>query len=378
MNPSETPTVPITAVLFTYNQEAVVEEAVRSIFEQSLAPDEIILSDDGSSDRTFAVLERLAGSYDGPGEVRVRRSESNKGWFAHMNACMAEAGHLHVLVFAGDDVSKSNRVEAFWQVIQANPGAKLIWSAMERMSPTGELSGKSMGITAYNLKRLRGVGASQSWHRDLFTHFGDLPQVEAAEDVVLPFRATLLEGLHYIPQPLVNWRDRDYRELCDEQLTHYYTLRASKFRKNAAAIMLADLKKHQSKVAMPEVTFSKLKKRLKRLKQSADAEYRVISEKQRLGRFAVFLGHLPALGWKAGRRIFHNEVLRLPSYLESSYPRTLIKLLPPAVGIAAAMMVLLTLPFGIPVGALSALLTLFLAMEFTRLGLRYFAKLRWG
>ena len=61
--------------------------------------------------------------------------------------------------------------------------------------------------------RLRGVGASQCWHRELFSVFGDLPPVPAAEDIVLPFRAWLLDGLRYLPDPLVRWRDRDYRQL---------------------------------------------------------------------------------------------------------------------------------------------------------------------
>lgn len=370
-------TVPVTAVLFTFKQEGVVEAAIRSIFEQTVVPAEIILSDDGSSDGTYAVLERMAAEYKGSSEVRLRRSESNQGWFAHVNACMQMAKYPHVLVFAGDDVSKHNRLAVFWDVIQANPGAKLVWSAMERMHPSGELSGKSMGIDRYDLNRLRGVGASQSWHRDLFTYFGDLPHQEAAEDIVLPFRAKLLNGLHYIPEPLVNWRDRDYRDLNREQLDTYYAVRASIFRKNAATIMLDDLATHEQKSGRATSDTRFARERLKILKRSAEAEYGVISEKNGLKRVGVFLCELPSLGRKAGRRIFHNQILRLPSYLDSAFPRTLVKLLPPMVGV---FMAIGTLCFGdaalwlrIPVALVFGLLM----VEVTRLLLRFIAKFIW-
>lgn len=370
-------TVPVTAVLFTFKQEAVVGAAIRSIFDQSVAPAEIILSDDGSSDGTYQVLERMAAEYQGPSELRIRRSESNNGWFAHVNACMREAKYPHVLVFAGDDISKVDRLAAFWKVIEANPGAKLIWSAMERMHPSGELSGKSMGIDRYNLKRLRGVGASQSWHRDLFTHFGDLPHVEAAEDIVLPFRASLLNGLHYIPEPLVNWRDRDYRDLNREQLDTYYAVRASIFRKNAAAVMLDDVATHEKQSGGASETTRAARERLEGLKRSAEAEFRVISEKKAWKRLALFLTELPSLGRKAGRRIFHNQILRLPSYLDSAFPRRLVKILPPTVGALTAISTLLCGGVAFWVQLPLALLCGFLMVEVARLALRFVAKFLW-
>ncbi len=70
-----------------------------------------------------------------------------------------------------------------------------------------------MGTSTFTPGRLRGgVGASQCWHKELITAFGELPPVQAAEDIILPFRASLLGGLRHIPEPLVLWRDRDYRE----------------------------------------------------------------------------------------------------------------------------------------------------------------------
>lgn len=372
-------TVPLTAVLFAYNQAAVVEAAVQSIFCQTVAPAEIILSDDGSIDETYAVLERMAAAYRGPSHLIVRRSTSNAGWFAHVNCCMAEATHDYVIVFAGDDVSKPHRIESFWRKIQSEPGVRLIWSAMERMHPDGSLSGQVMGIDKYGLKRLRGVGASQCWHKDLFRMFGDLPPVQAAEDIVLPFRALLLNGLHYIPEPLVNWRDRDFREMDRAQLDHYYSLRASDFRKNAAAVMLTDLETRAKAGGLDAARVERLRGQLLRLQCSALAEYQLIREESSLKRLALFCQLLPSLGWKAGRRMFHNQILGLPSFLESAYPRALVKIGPPLFGVLvfAAIFVLAegvdSLMWALPVAMCVGLL----AVEVTRLVLRWLVRIRW-
>ena len=46
----------ITFALFAYNQEKYIEEAVQGAFLQTYSPLEIILSDDGSTDRTFEII----------------------------------------------------------------------------------------------------------------------------------------------------------------------------------------------------------------------------------------------------------------------------------------------------------------------------------
>ncbi len=93
-------TAPVTAVLFCFRQEDVVEAAVRSIFEQTVQPAEIILSDDASPDGSYDVLCRMAELYEGPAKLIVRKTEGSSGWFAHINSCMALASHEQIIVFA--------------------------------------------------------------------------------------------------------------------------------------------------------------------------------------------------------------------------------------------------------------------------------------
>ena len=68
MNPPELPSISI--ILTGHNEEYCIGDAIRSVFGQDYeGPVEIILSDDGSSDGTFAVMQEMAAEYRGPHRV---------------------------------------------------------------------------------------------------------------------------------------------------------------------------------------------------------------------------------------------------------------------------------------------------------------------
>jgi len=371
-------TAPVTAVLFCFRQEDVVEAAVRSIFSQTVQPAEIILSDDASPDGSFAVLQRLAEEYKGPAKLIVRRTEGASGWFTHINACLALASCEHVIVFAGDDVSHPDRIARFAAEIAAHPEARLIWSKMERMAPDGKATGHTMGASTYTPGRLRGgVGASQSWHKELLTFFGDLPPAQAAEDIVLPFRAWLLGGLRHIPEPLVLWRDRDYRSLTREQLGWTYEVRASLFRINASEIIAADLSHYLRKHPEREGELESVGKRLARETLSVKAEHETLSKPTRLSRLISLLGNVNVIGFKRARRIWQDQILSLPAYLDSAYPRAVRRWLPRVAGLVAGVAFAAFSQTQLPVRIAVSLILIAVMMEAARMTLRAFAMLLW-
>ncbi len=98
-------------LLIAFNQEKQIADVVRSALAQTYAPLEIIISDDASSDATFAAIEAAIAGYSGPYKVIARRNVANCGISAHLAliAQMAQ-GEPCCLVAAGDDMSAQNRV----------------------------------------------------------------------------------------------------------------------------------------------------------------------------------------------------------------------------------------------------------------------------
>jgi glycosyltransferase involved in cell wall biosynthesis len=85
----------------TYNQEAYVEQAIRTLFADEVGPDEVIVVDDASTDRTQSLLTALAQEF--PGRITTIFNPRNLGLFRNLNQVIwLPSGDL-VHLLAGDD-----------------------------------------------------------------------------------------------------------------------------------------------------------------------------------------------------------------------------------------------------------------------------------
>ena len=66
----------ISIAMTTYNGEQYIEKQLRSIFNQTLQPKEIVICDDCSKDRTVEIIRALVAEYGA--ESRVQLVENHK------------------------------------------------------------------------------------------------------------------------------------------------------------------------------------------------------------------------------------------------------------------------------------------------------------
>lgn len=117
----------VTLALFAYNHDNYVRAAVEGALAQDYeGPLEIILSDDGSTDATFDVMQEVARGYRGPHHVRLNRNDSNLGLSAHVNRVLAMAQGEIIVVAAGDDISLSSRVQDTVAAFARHPEAMAV------------------------------------------------------------------------------------------------------------------------------------------------------------------------------------------------------------------------------------------------------------
>ena len=82
------PDVPVSVIVPAFNMELFIEECLRSLFEQTVDGLEIIVVDDGSTDRTRDIVESLVPPQ---GKSLILISKPNGGLSSARNAGMKAA-----------------------------------------------------------------------------------------------------------------------------------------------------------------------------------------------------------------------------------------------------------------------------------------------
>nr|WP_291727801.1 glycosyltransferase family 2 protein [Leisingera sp. F5] len=210
---SQTPAA--TFILLSYCQEDTITEAVESLLEQNCEPIEIIISDDASTDGTFDKIQELTNSYRGPHSLKARRNDMNLGLNRHIELAISLASSDLMIWAAGDDRNAPGRIQKIVDC-HRKTGAKLIFSDAETVGPQGGPGGNAYKRALFykNFNTLDAatsfslfLGATAAWHKDLYRKYGGLPEDSAYEDLILGFRALLEDGLHYIPEKLVIYKE---------------------------------------------------------------------------------------------------------------------------------------------------------------------------
>ena len=108
----------ISVVVAVYNIEDYICECVDSIINQTIQPEEIILVDDGSTDRSSALCDEYAEKNT---NIRVIH-QKNAGLSAARNTGIEHAQGVWVYFVDGDDILAPDVIESFLAVITAHEG----------------------------------------------------------------------------------------------------------------------------------------------------------------------------------------------------------------------------------------------------------------
>lgn len=111
----------VTVCISAYNHEAYVEQAIISIVNQTYQVFELIVIDDGSSDRTPQILERLREEH---GFYYER--QQNMGLVRTLNKLISKAKGEYITLCASDDFWPPTRLEEQVEALDTNPIAALV------------------------------------------------------------------------------------------------------------------------------------------------------------------------------------------------------------------------------------------------------------
>ncbi|MGH2718186.1 MAG: glycosyltransferase family 2 protein [Actinomycetota bacterium] len=138
----------LSVALCTYNGAAFLPAQLESLAAQERLPDELVVSDDASTDATLEVLDGFAST--APFPVRVARNADNLGFAQNFARVMAMCEGDLIALCDQDDVWKPAKVAAAVAVLAANTEVGLVCSDAELvdagLAPTGETLFGRLGL----------------------------------------------------------------------------------------------------------------------------------------------------------------------------------------------------------------------------------------
>ena len=126
----------------SYNGEKYLQEQLDSIANQSRLPDELIVCDDNSSDKSITVLERFSASVDFP--VLIIKNKDNIGSTNNFEKAITLCNGDIIALADQDDVWKSEKLEAIHDSFDKSPKAGLFFS-------DANVTDEHMTMTLYRL-----------------------------------------------------------------------------------------------------------------------------------------------------------------------------------------------------------------------------------
>ena len=202
----------VSVVIPTFNREGFIEQCVVSALQQSKKPDEVIVVDDGSSDKTWDVLRTL-GFSDSKEERNSLRYifQRNKGVSAARNLGIKASKFRYIAFLDSDDLWLEKKLEKQISSLESQ-------SIRYRLSHTNEIWVRNGVRVNAHLKHEKNGGdifiqclklccispSSSLVDRSVFDDFGFFDEnLPACEDYDFWLRFCAFEDVHFVNEHLL-------------------------------------------------------------------------------------------------------------------------------------------------------------------------------
>jgi glycosyltransferase involved in cell wall biosynthesis len=232
----------ISVALCTHNGERFLSAQLESILNQTLLPDEIVLSDDASTDDTVAIAEAIAATHPGV-RLRVLRNARPLGVTKNFEqAVLATEGELIVLSDQ-DDLWYPNRIEKAAAEFARRPGLLLLHGDARLVDADGEPLGSDLfaaleatpwelgSIVAGRaidvfLRRNLALGAATMFRRSLLEPAAPFDAGWVHDEWLAVIAAATGEGtVDFVPEPLIDYRQHGANQIGVRKLSFRGKLR---------------------------------------------------------------------------------------------------------------------------------------------------------
>jgi glycosyltransferase involved in cell wall biosynthesis len=207
--PQGSPDLRISLVIPVRNEEESLARLVSSIRRQTRQPEEVLLVDGGSTDRTVELARELAAD-----DARFRVVEAGEATPGRGRNVGAEAARHHWLAFTDAGIGlDADWLERLVEQVEADPATEVVYGNYE---PSAETFFERCAAVAYvSPKRPHEGGAlvrgrfiaSSLMRREVWQRVGGFPDLRAAEDLIFMERVEASGAkTRWAPRANVRWQ----------------------------------------------------------------------------------------------------------------------------------------------------------------------------
>lgn len=129
----------ITVIMPVFNGRHFIEEAVRSVINQTFKSFELLIIDDGSVDSSWEIIQKLQAEY--PRFIRSFKLSSNGGAFKATNYALRFARGEFIALMDCDDISHPERFQRQIKFFKENPDVAILGTQAVVINQNGEVIG---------------------------------------------------------------------------------------------------------------------------------------------------------------------------------------------------------------------------------------------
>lgn len=152
----------VSLVMATYNGEKFIKEQLTSILKQTRHPDEVIISDDGSTDHTLEIVDDFIRKYDLNNWKVLIRPTTSKEYPPYVKISLnfidaAKETNGDIIFFSDqDDIWHSNKIEAMTGLMMKNPQIYTLVCNRSFIDKNGDLLKSEVvkGYEKYSLSKI--------------------------------------------------------------------------------------------------------------------------------------------------------------------------------------------------------------------------------
>lgn len=204
----------VSFIIAAYNEEEFIVDCVESCLGQTYGSVEVCVTDDGSSDGTWNVLETRYGK---DSRVKLDRFAKNKGKVFAFNRSMSMAGGEYFAVLGADDQNMPDRIEKSFAALKASNGAMVVCGDLQIIDASGKMTAPSFfelyGNRPDPAAKLDDIlagnvlsGGTMFFGKNMKALAFPIPETLRFEDWWLAFIAVNNGGFVCIDEPLIQYR----------------------------------------------------------------------------------------------------------------------------------------------------------------------------